>query len=261
MSQTQEKLIYRAVITTITPGQIVSIPQTGLTSHGLKAADGTALVPNQVSAGSLSIFIDSSTGEVILTNNSGSTLSNVPVVIARTHTKVGDQDNPFGGGSSVQTIASGSNPASPSTGRALGTCLAEMQDAGTTVASGLIPLDVIQKPLGGISLAANVITLPLGSYIFSWSVSIEAGATGIFEVQLVADPGGSPAVIASSAVQPDAATDITVSGNGHHDVTAVAATQTVALNMVLTGGAGSDYGHSGATAGEAIGGLIIHKVA
>lgn len=261
MSQSAEKLVYRAQITTIAPGQIVSIAQSGLGGHGLQAADGTALAPNLVSAGLLTSLVDSATGDVTLINNSGGTLSDVDVVLARTHTYVGDQDNPFGADDSVATIASGADPESPNSGRAIGVSLAEMQDTGAAVASGLIPLAALQRPLGGMNLAANVITLPLGSYIFSWAVSIEAGATGIFEVQLVADPGGTPGIIASSAVQPDAATDIMVCGNAHHDVSAIASTQTVALNMALTGGAGSAYGHSGASASEAIGGLVIHKVA
>lgn len=259
MSKSVEKLIYRGNIASITPGQVVTV---AAATHALKRADGVALVPNLVNAAPLEVSIDAVSGDVTLVNNTSSTLTNVRVTIAYDHTYVGAQDNPFGTITlDALTAAAPTTNAQAALSRGLAFASIELQNPATAVASGTIPLNTLTVRGYGASLATNTVTVPFGIYHLSWDVSITSGAAGIFEVQAV-DVSGN--VLGSSSVQVEGAItpELVVSGQTilSYQVGDLATDGQIRLNMVLTNGAGSTYGHSGAATGEIVGGLKLQKI-
>lgn len=259
MSQSVEKLIYRGNIASIAPGQVATV---AAATHGLVRADGVALVPNLCACAPLEASINATTGDVILVNNTSSTLTNVRVTLAYDHTYVGAQDNPFGTiVLDTITAAAPTTNAQAALSRGLAFASIERQNPATAVATGAVPLNTLTVRGFAASLGSNLITVPLGIYKIDWNVSITSGAAGIFEVQAV-DGGGT--ILGSSSVEVEGSItpELVVSGStiAEYQVGDLATQGQLGLNMVLTNGAGSTYGHSGAAENEIVGGITLQKI-
>lgn len=257
MGNIQQKLQYRANIASITAGQVVSIPAA---THGLNSGKG-ALIPNYVHCSPLKATINVATGDVLVQNDAQQTLTNVRVTVGYDHTLIGANDLPEG----TATYAA-LTPVAPSTAALssglVGHIVATIEEENPAVAvanNGVVPFSALPATISGVVNTSGTLTLPAGTYVAHWDISITGGTAGDFETRLTVDPAGAAAIAVSTTTT--AATngdEVTLSGTG---IFTLAASGDIALITGVAGGGAGTYETAGAAANEVIGALHLMKIA
>ena len=257
MGNSAQRLMYRANVATIAPGQVVSIPAA---THGLTVGNGTALIPNYVECAPLKATINATTGEVLVQNTTAQTLANVRVIVGYEHSYIGANDNPLGNATYAALVAANPTTAALSAG-VTGDIVATIEEENPAVAlanNAVVPFSALPATIAGASNAAGTLTLPAGTYVANWAISILSAGAGIVETRLTLDPAGAATIAASTSTTiGGAATEATLTGGG---VFTLAATGTVAVVVGLAAATGS-YATAGAAENEVIGTLHLRKIA
>ncbi len=252
MSNGTQRLIYRASIASITPGQVVSIPAA---THGLTSGQ-VALIPNYVDAGPLRSTVNTATGDVLIQNSGNATITNQRVVVGYLHSIQGQTDNPLG--TFTYPALTPAAPTGTQAGGAMGSIVAVLNEGNPAVAlaSAAVPWTALATSWAGASYAAGVFSLPPGIWVAKWDITATSSGTGLVTMALQDTTGA----VLGGAMSKTFTTgeEHILSGQG---VLGLAVQSNVQITCTVGAGAAGTYASAGSAAGATIGVLHLQKIA